>query len=614
MVGIVAALNLFMLAGFALAGLSMFALLDRLRLHPAASLFGGCVYAFNPYMFSKLEAGHGSLVHTWIFPVLVVLLLELRKRRTLRAAALLGAGVAIAFYLHTYYGLFALVLGAVFTSVELVRGSDRRRTLRLTGASLIIAVVVFAPALLAGILDPGAVGQVGRDTEALQAHGARVLAYLVPAASNPLLGDLVDDDTRASLESASEPTLFFGYTTILLALAGLVLLVRRHPVFSEPARRYLGIAAALLVPVAFVMSLPRTFHGVPMPSYVIGAVTTTIRVYARFGILVGLGLVILAAFALDAVLRSGRRNALLAGVAAFALVGVELVNHLPAPIWRTDRPPAYVDWLATRPTGIVAFYPSPGDKEAEGRFAREQYFFQTAHGQPLFFSGSPSKSRAWAIRALADHVEDEVSAGILAAEGVRYVVVDPSVYRATPGEGAPAIPPRLYRELARVGAARIYAVIAPPVDLDETLHEHAARVAAAIGIPKPKVRVPGLGFNEPERAADGSQSRWLIQDGFVEVDNPVAAADLELAAKGFSAHRPRRLDLIAGDGSVLASVQVPTNDEAIRIGPFRLPKGEHTLRLRADPGPAPLGSSDPRQASVFLSPIDIRPVADYSRR
>jgi hypothetical protein len=152
------------------------------------------------------------------------------------------------------------------------------------------------------------------------------------------------------------------------------------------------------------------------------------------------------------------------------------------------------------------------------------------------------------------------------------------------------------------------------VDLDEALHENAARVAAAIGIRAPTVDVPGQGFHELERAADGSQSHWMIQDGFVEVDNPTPAADLELAAKGFSAHGPRRLDLIAGDGSVLASVQVPTNDEQIRIGPFRLSQGKHTLRIRADPGPEPLGAGDPRLGSVFLSPIDVRPVADYSRR
>ena len=616
LIGIVAALNLLMVAGFALAGVWTFALLDRLGLHPLASIFGAYVYAFNAYMFSKLAAGHGTLLHTWIFPAIVVLLLELRRRRTVRAAVLLGAAVAVAFYLHSYYGFLALVLGAVFTAVELVRGRDRVRTLALAGASVATATLAFAPALVAGLRDPSAIEQVGHDVEALQGHGARVVAYLLPAGGNPLLGGLVDDDTRASLATASEPALFFGYTTILLALAGVVLLLRRHSVFSAPARRYLGIAAAVLVPVAFVMSLPRTFHGIPMPSYVIGAFTTAIRVYARFGILVGLGLVILAAFALDALLRSGRRRAALYTTAALGLVALELAVDVPAPIWRTDRPPEYDRWLATQPRGIVAFYPSPGDKKPEARFVREQYFFQTLHGQPLFFSGSPRKDRAWAIRALADHVEDELTAGILAAEGVRYVVVDPLVYSATAGEGAPAIPPDLYRELAQVGAARIYAVTAPPVDLNEALREGAARVAAAIGLPAPKVRVPGegYGFNEQEVAADGSRSYWMIQDGFVEVDIEAAGVELELAAEGSSAHGPRRLDLIGGDGAVLASTEVPTNRGPIRLGPFQLPKGMHTLRIRADPGPRPLGSGDARLGSVYLSAIDVRPVADYSRR
>jgi len=619
LVGFVAALNLYMLLGFVLSGFLMFVLLDRLGLHVLASAFGGYVYAFNPYMFAKLEAGHAGLVHAWIFPLLALLLLGLGRRRTLGAAALVGAGIAVAFYLHSYYGLFALVLAGVFMVVDLIRAprEERRRSFLLSAASFAGATIVFAPALVAAIRDPAAIGSASHRIEALQQFGSRVGAYLLPAERNPLFGDLVGASTRKALNESNEATLFFGYTTILLALAGIVLLLRRHETLSDPLRRSLAISAAVLVPVAYFMSLPRVIHvlglELPMPAYFIGEVTTTIRVYARFGVLVGLGLVVLAAFALDALIRDRRRGSLFAA-GALALVGVELSYAIPAPIWRTDRPPAYDRWLAKQPEGIVAFYPSPGDKEPEVRFGREQYFFQTVHGQPLFFSGSPKKSRAWAIRALADHVEDEITAGILAAEGVRYVVVNPTVYRATPGEDAPTVPPRLYRQIAAVGDARIYAVVAPPVDLDEVLRREAARVAAAMGIPPPTVDVPGQGFNDSEPAADGSQSAWMIQDGFVVVDNPTPAADLELAAEGFSAQKARRLDLIAGDGSVLASTQVPTNGERIRIGPFRLPQGEHTLRIRAEPGPAPLGSGDARLGSVFLSLIDVRPIADYSRR
>lgn len=616
LLGYVASLNLFMLAGFALAGLFAFLLLDGLGLHPAASVFGAYVYAFNPYMFSKLAAGHAGLLHTWIFPAVVVLLLRLHRQRTVEAATFAGLGVALAFYLHSYHGFFALILAGTFVLVDLVRAPSRAVRLRALGLGAValgVALIGLLPALVAALRNPNAVASAEHPIEALQQFGARIPAYLLPAESNPLLGGLVGEGTRKALTDSGSPTLFFGYTTIALALAGIVLLARRHPVFADADRRYLGIAAAVLLPVAFVISLPRTFHGVPMPSYLLGELTTTVRVYSRLGILVGLALVVLAAFALDALVRSRRHGVALAA-AALALVGVELANDVPAPIWRTDRPPAYDRWLAAQPRGIVAFYPSPGDQVAEHRYVREQYFFQTIHGQPLFFSGYPQKSRTWAIRALAHRLEDPLTAGILAAEGVRYVVMDPAVYSATPNEGPPTVPPESFRQVAAFGDARVYAVTAPPVDIDATLREQAWRVAAAMGIAAPGVTVRGTGFEDEERAADGTRSRWMVQDGFVEVDNHAPGAQLELAADGFSANRPRRLDLIAGDGSVLATTTVPTSSSKIRLGPFSLPEGKHTLRLRANPGPERLGGDDPRQATVYFSPIEVRPVADYSRR
>ena len=72
--------------------------------------------------------------------------------------------------------------------------------------------------------------------------------------------------------------------------------------------RFVAGFAATLVVCAFVMSLPREFAigpvHLPTPSWFIGHFSTTIRVYARFGVLVGLGLVILAAFAIRGIERS----------------------------------------------------------------------------------------------------------------------------------------------------------------------------------------------------------------------------------------------------------------------------------------------------------------------
>ena len=358
-----------------------------------------------------------------------------------------------------------------------------------------------------------------------------------------------------------------------------------------------------------------------MPSYLIGAVTTAIRVYARFGVLVGLGLVILAA------LRPRRAPAQRPSPraadrrAAVALVGVELANHVPAPIWHTDRPPAYDHWLARQPKGIVAFYPSPGDKDAEARFAREQYFFQTVHGQPLFFSGSPRKSRAWAIRALARPRRGRNQRRHTRRRGRPYVVVDPAVYRATPGEGAPRIPPKLYRRLAQVGGADIYAVTTEPIDLDEALHEHCGARRGRDRDPGAAGQRPGPGLRRARARGGRSQSHWMIQDGFVEVDESGAGRELELAAEGFSAHKPRaarpdrrrRLRPRLDAGSDERRADPDSARSASRKGSTRCGSAPIRVRAARERRPASRGRSSSRRSTFadrrLLAPLSFRLVA-----
>lgn len=616
-VGFVAALNLYLLLGFLLAAVTMFALLHRLRLHPLACAFGAYVWAFNPFVFGKAYAGHAGLVQVWVFPVLVLAILRARERRTRARWAVVGVAVAAAFYVHAYFGFLALLMLAVFTAVEIGLGPEPRTTLRDAGVALGAAVALLVPTLVAYRLDRTGVSIVtDHPVEALQQFGARVTAYLVPAEGHPLLGGLVGDTTRQSLSESGEPTLFFGYTTMLLTALAVVLLIRRDDMLAAGERRYAAIAFAALAPVAFLVSLPRTFDvlgiDVPMPSYVFGELSTAVRVYARFGVLVGLALAVLAALALHWAI--GRRYGRLLGGAALALVAAELVYDLPVTIWRTDRPPAYDTWLATQPRGIVAFYPSPAGDEASYRYVRQEYFFQTVHGQPLFFSGSPLKNRAWAIRVLASRLDDKtgLTARILAAEGVRYVVVNDSFYTAA-GEVPPKLSPETFPPLAKIGGARVFGVRANPAQLDEVLEREAGRVAAALGATPPKLAY-GRGFHREELYVDERKWRWLIQSGELEVDNANPDVELQFVSSGFSVHRPRRLDLVAEDGTVLGSDEVTTVDEPIVLRGIHLPAGKSTLRIVVTPGPAPLGGTDPRVASIFLAPITIGPYADYSRR
>lgn len=602
-IGWIAAFNLFLLLGFASTALSAFVLFDRLALHPLAAAFGAYVVAFNPYAFARAEAGHVNLVHNWVLVVVLLALLRFERARRPIDGAAVGAAVAVAFYMHTYLGAMAVLVALVFAAVDAVRRRAWRVTAVGVAAAAAVLVVALVPAAVAAALDDTSGQLATQRAEAGGEFAAGAATYLRPPDRNPLVRLVSDTETDPGREP-SPGSLYFGITTVALALSALVLLRRGRGALTDPRRRYAAVAAAVLVPIAVAVTLPGA-------SGVLAFVVPAIRVHSRFGILALLGLAILAALALDVLVR--RKHGALIGAAALALVAVELAAGPPLDVWRADRPPQYVAWLAQQPKGTAAVYPAPGETPEEDEHARAQVFFQTRHHQPLFFTDDPRKGRGWAIRELADNLDEPGVPELLASQHVRYVVVNDDVYRAI-GEQPPYVPETL-RLLRRFDGARAFEVVAPTTDVDRVLRANAARVAAAMGIPAPTVDIPGAGFHDPERSSlDGRMWRWLIQSGVLVVDVPQGDYPFELKAIAFSAFRNRTLSLVDEDGRVLGEADIGTADAHFTIGPFRLPEGESELRLKVSPPPEPLGGADTRHASIFLSPVEIRPLADYSRR
>ncbi len=612
--GVLGAINLFMLLGLVLTGAVTFALLDRLGLHPLAAAFGAYAFTFNTYLLRKIVYGHGGLVHAWVFPALLLAWLEFRRRRSTGSAIAMGVVLAAAFYVHSYYGTIASVLAAVLATFELVHQRERRAVAHLAIAAAVAAVLVL-PSVAGLVLNRGGIAETaGHRQEATADFGARPLAYLVPAAGNPVAGDLVDGDFRAKLgQDGGEPDLYFGWMTLLLAGAGVVLLVRRHGSLASGERRTAGVVAAILVPVGFLWSLPPHVDvlgiEMPAPSAFTGLFTNYLRVYGRFGVLLGLGAAVLAALALDALVRRRRRGWAL-GAAALAILATELAYGLPVPAWDVSRSPAHVAFLARQPRGIVASYPAQGDNAVENRYAREELFWQTRHGQPLFFTESAVKNRSWAIRLLADQPAGEKVGHLLAAEQVRYVVINDAVYRAA-GADPPALEQGSFRLLGTAGSARVYEVMAVSGEVNEILAEGAGRIAAALGLRPAKTRIVG-GFHGPETGTDGREYHWMKQDGTIEVDNPDGDLDLELTTVAFSSGQPRRLALLDEKGRTLGETTVDAQGAVATIRPFRLPEGTSRIRLVAAPGPAQLGGTDKRVASVYLGPVLVQPYVDYS--
>jgi hypothetical protein len=607
--GRVGAWNLFMLLGILGTGGAMFAFLDRLGCTFGAALFGGLVFGFSPYAIERAFAGHLGLLQNWVLVLLSVVLLRLRARPSAVSALLCGLTIGFSFYLSAYQGLFAGFMALVFFALEVTRpgGESRARAAALGGLSYAVALVSLAPILVLYAHERSSVSALAGHTPSEVAElGASVWSYLLPSPRNPLFHWL------RSVHSGdlTEQTIFYGFTTIALAAAALVLVLRRDRWLGETDdRRRATVFSLVLVPAAFVVSLPPHFSSMPMPSWVLSEVTTYWRAYSRFSVLAGFGLAVAAALALTSLGRRPGRGWRLLAPLALVLVALEFLPGNVHALNTSARPP-WIAWLAAHPQGIVATYPTWLGQVPALELVNADLWYQTMDRDPAFeIAEGTLLTRDEAIRFLARDLGDPLAAEVLSTEGVRYVVVHDDVYRAD-GQQLPALDPAHFHLLVRFGQVRIYAVHAAHVDIARALAANRQIITVLEGLGQPTLAY-GDGFNTPE-PYNGTSGRWMIQNGELEIGNAGPAMDVAVTGVAFSNGGPRMLDLIGRGGRVLARAVVPTYTESLALGPARVPHGNTTLTLVADPGPAGLGPGDPRLASVFLSGLAVAPLPAYS--
>lgn len=606
----VTAWNIFLLLGFAATAATMFIFLERVGANLPAAIFGAYAFAFSPFALEKALSGQIAFVHAWVFPLIALAFLRMRDRPMLAHAILAGLAVALAFYVQSYFGFIALLQLAILAAVYLSEAEDgprqRVRRLKLIAVAFGTTVSALLPPLLFSLLDSENVDRLIVNTsEDFERLGASVPAYLLPWQRSPLFGDLTlsvwDPNT------SGEPALFYGYVTLALAALAVIVAWRR-----PERRRFAARAAAALVVAGFLFSLPRTVElagvSLPTPSFIFSTLFSFIRNYARFGVLVGFGLITLAALALTDLARF--RWAKLATLAAMGLLLVEITPVRALDHFDATSPPAYASWLRGQPVGIVASYPTVTAEAPVIRLGEMEFYNQTFHGKPLYalWAGNVGRTREEAIRILSRDIEDPLTPAILSAEGVRYAVVHDGAYRELG-----RVPPRVALGLelaASFDDVRIFLVRAEPADLAAELERQRATIALVQGIHQPALRYES-GFYDPE-LFNGTERRWLGDAGRLKVTTADAGNVYRLTGLAFSARRGRVLELLDRDGRVVAQQSIPTAEVELSLGPFRLGKGRTTLLLRTKPGPERLAPGDTRIASVFFSPISVQPLADYS--
>jgi hypothetical protein len=576
--------GLYALMGYTLTGVVTFAFVRHLTGNVWAALIAGWAFAFYPYAILNGQ-GHDDNIQGWVLVLGIWRMVELMNRPSRRNAILAGLAVVFGMWWDPYFILLGGVsyVAAAVACLAVAWRAGRLRSVLGSQAITAAIVVVFLGFL--GLLSTGPAGNsIGVRTngvEQLNTYSARPLEYLLPDAQSPLFGA----DTTHYLEThihgsnPSEATLYVGITTILLSLVAFWAFVRRK---LTPSLGGAVLLLSLVVAAAFITSAPPEGRllGVliPFPSHFISEITSTWRVYARFVIVVMLGLSALAGIGLHALTR-GRVWWVQVTILLCASVAVplDLWGRLAGRTNTIVTPRVYAA-LAREPFGLTAQYPLTPN----GYNPYDELFFQNAGGKPLingYPEGTAEERRALSLANLSE----PTTAPRLATLGVRYIVVEST----PPGYGLapPGKPGRGFKLLFEEPYANLYAVTAKPSS--------------------PALAADGEGFSVNETTPLGNFS-WLVQpSGTIELAGGCAHCNGVLTMTLIPFARPRTVVVSTASGQVLARRLV--------AGPTRvsvpLEFSRHaSVVLAATPGPQSIvetiGGSDPRSVSVQVGDLE----------
>jgi hypothetical protein len=544
-VGPVAAYNWLVLLSFPLSAAGAYLLARHLTLQPWPAAAAALAYAFSPFHLAH-AAYHPHVAQTQWLPLYLLALWRCLDTASMLNTGLLAA-TAIAVTLSNFYGG---LIAAVITPVAVApywlltrkRALHPARNLGITAGCLAALGACGAGYALyaAGpvVANPTAFAFPRAD---LFRYSARWWGYFVPPVSNPFLGRLGE---RVWASAGVQEGLLEQQVSLGWGVAGLSLvaswfwLMRRRDAGRPATLRYVPVLVAIAC-VALLCSLsPERTIGVfrfVRPSALLYDVLPMFRSYARFGVVVELMAVLLAAIGVDSLLRTGTRRGRVASVVLASMIVGEYAVA-PSAMWRDVLPTAAHRWMMRQAEPARALDCTPPDQESAS------VLWLTAGRIVLLDAETP------------DCAEPRLPEK-LAATGYTHLIVRPG--GAAPGWPGGVAPDGL-TAAARFADAQVFAV------------------SSAV----PAIYTAALTGWSP-REYDAVRSwRWMGAAGEWRIVNTVggpcsALLDVEIAAF----HHSRALE-VRLDGQLLQTVVVEPARRVYRLGPMLLAPGEHSLGFR----------------------------------
>ena len=396
--------NLLFLSGFAFSGVTTYLLVRALTGRRDAAVVAGIVFALYPYRFEHYS--HLELQMTMWAPLALLGLHRTLASGERRDGIATGFAVALQTLSSLYYGLFLLVfMGALGTVLWFARGRPAAPLRALLPAALVLGISV-APVAVQFTRNLATFSE--RPTGEVEYYSATAVDYLKPHFRSRLYGSW-------SANGFPERQLFPGVVVLALAVVAL----------WPPVRAVrLGYAVAMAVAIDGSLGM----HGVIFPwlrDY--GGPFRGLRVPARFSVLVGLALAVLAGFAAARILERWPRwrvaivGALTALVIADPLPRLELEQ-----VWH-EPPPIYTG-LPMAPPAVLAEFPVPRDWRTFA-FDSRYLYFSTFHWQRLVngSSGVVPPSYLGFIQNVQTFPDDK-TIKYLRARGIEYIGVHGAFY------------------------------------------------------------------------------------------------------------------------------------------------------------------------------------------
>jgi hypothetical protein len=369
--------NTAVLLSFVLSFVGTYALVRYLTGSPAAAVVPAILFAFCPYVFSRL-AGI-QLLFTAGFPLCLLALHRYVERPGMRQGTWLAAALAATALTCGYYGIYGgliVALGVLFYATSRRRWLDVRYWAGIAWALLALTGVMLA------IFHPylrmrGEVGLV-RTLEQTLMWAPTWRDYFVSSAwAHQWMLAYVDRWTEV---------LFPGYLAVVLGVIGAAVVLRSAASSAgvqtgTPPARETTIFYLLVAVWAFWMSLGPA-GGLYTVVYYLFPPLSFLRGVGRVGVVVSLSLAVLAGFAIAWMIRGRPRRVAAGIVAGLGLLAALDLNLTPLR-QPTVRPvPTAHRMLAHLPRGPVLELPFFWQRH--DRYLQAEYMMLSAwHWQPL---------------------------------------------------------------------------------------------------------------------------------------------------------------------------------------------------------------------------------------